>query len=140
MRLRGQPDLHDKPTPSGSTVGNVGSSSATLTLENYEGAWYHQQAGGSGHAQAASATGRVRAASTAGDCSTAVSGDTANLTGLTPDTEYTWNAYKDAGCNAVIASTSFTTATAGTSPPTGGQPDQVEAEADLQPTFGASHD
>ena len=117
--------------------GNVGSTSATLTLENYNGTWYHQQAGGSGHAQAASATGRVRAASTAGDCSTAVNGDTATLTGLTPDTDYTWNAYKDAGCNAVIASTSFTTATAGTSPPTGGQPDQAEAEADLQPTFGA---
>ena len=44
------------------TSGNVGPTAATLTLENYEGAWYHQQAGGSGHAQAASATGRVRAA------------------------------------------------------------------------------
>ena len=106
----------------------VGSTSATLTLNHHEGAWYHQQAGGQAGAQA-------------GGCSTAVNGATANLTGLTPETDYTWKAYKAEGCADAdaIASTSFTTATAGTHPPTGGEPDQVEAEveADLQPTFGA---
>ena len=110
------------------SVDEVGSSSATLKMENYNGAWYHQQAG-------------AQAATQAGGCSTAVNGATANLTGLTPETDYTWKAYKAEGCADAdaIASTSFTTATAGTHPPTGGEPDQVEAEveADLQPTFGA---
>ena len=116
------------------TSGNVGSTSATLKMENYNDAWYHQQAGGSASGQAASQTG---------GCSTAINGDTANLTGLTPDTEYIWKAYKAEGCADAdaIASTSFTTATAGTHPPTGEEPDQAEAEAeaaaDLQPTFGA---
>ena len=115
------------------TSGNVGPSSATLTLNHHEGAWYHQQAGGQAGAQAASQ---------AGGCSTAVNGATANLTGLTPETEYTWKAYKAAGCADAdaIASTSFTTATAGTHPPTGEEPDQAEADPqpDLYPEFGSA--
>ena len=100
--------------------GQVGSNSATLKMENYNGAWYHQQAGGSGGAQA-------------GGCSTAVNGPTTTLTGLTASTEYTWKAYKAEGCADAdaIASTSFTTRAAGTSPPTGGEPDP-------QPEFGSA--
>ena len=96
------------------SVGEIGPSSSTLTLENYagKGAWYHQQAGG-------------QAASQTGGCSTAVNGTTTNLTGLTASTEYTWKAYKAEGCAdaAEIASTTFTTRAAGTHPPTGGQPE-----------------
>ena len=115
------------------SASSVGPSSATLKLEHYKGEWYHQQAGGSG-AQAgasgglrpASLSGNVRPASLSGGCS-AASGATASLTGLTPDTEYTWNAYKDADCaKDVIASTSFTTRAAG------------HVAADLQPGFGSA--
>ena len=96
----------------------VGSSSATLRMENYDGDWHHKQAGGG---QGASATG-IRPKSSNG-CSTAVSGATASLSGLTPSTDYTWKAYKAAGCADAdeIASTSFTTLAEGQSPPdTGG--------------------
>ena len=135
------------------TSGQVGSSSATLKLEHYEGEWSYQGGQGAGQAQAGRVTGTV--ASVSGDgvgpasaasqstdqCQDMPAGQyTANLTGLTPDTEYTWKAYEGPGCkDAEIASTTFTTATAGTHPPTGEEPDQAEAEAaaDLQPTFGA---
>ena len=100
------------------TAEEVGQSSATLKMENYDGDWHHKQAGGG---QGASATG-IRPKSSNG-CSTAVSGSTASLSGLTPSTDYTWKAYKAAGCADAdeIASTTFTTLAEGQSPPdTGG--------------------
>ena len=42
-------------------------------------------------------------------CSAAQDGTTVNLTGLSPDTEYTYTAYEDAGCTRAIASASFKT-------------------------------
>ena len=97
--------------------GQVGSNSATLKMAHYEGDWHHKQAGGQG----ASAVG-IRPKSSNG-CSTAVSGSTASLSGLTPETEYTWKAYKAEGCADAdeIASTTFTTLAVGQTPPdTGG--------------------
>ena len=91
----------------------VGSSSATLKMAHYDGDWHHKQAGGQG----ASATG-IRPKSSGG-CSTAVSGTTASLSGLTPSTDYTWKAYKAAGCADAdeIASAAFTTLAEGQSQP-----------------------
>ena len=100
------------------TADEVSQSSAKLKMENYEGDWHHKQAGGG---QGASATG-IRPKSSNG-CSTAVSGSTASLSGLTPETEYTWKAYKAEGCADAdeIASTTFTTLAVGQTPPdTGG--------------------
>ena len=95
------------------SAGQVGSTSAKLTLEHHQGNWHHKQVGGG---QGASATG-IRPKSSNG-CSTAVSGTTADLDGLTPSTEYTWEAYKSAGCTGdAIASTTFTTLAEGQSPP-----------------------
>ena len=92
----------------------VGQSSAKLKMENYDGDWHHKQAGGG---QGASSLG-IRPKSSNG-CSTAVSGSTANLSGLTPSTQYTWKAYKAEGCADAdeIASTTFTTLAEGQSPP-----------------------
>ena len=92
----------------------VGSKSATLKMAHYDGDWHHKQAGGG---QGASATG-IRPKSSNG-CSTAVSGSTASLSSLTPSTDYTWKAYKAAGCADAdeIASTTFTTLAEGQSPP-----------------------
>ena len=97
--------------------GQVGSNSATLKMEHYDGDWHHKQAGGG---QGASATG-IRPKSSNG-CSTAVSGTTASLSGLTPSTDYTWKAYKAEGCADAdeIASTTFTTLAEGQSPPDAG--------------------
>ena len=82
---------------------------ATLTIAHHTGNWWHKQT--------SPGTGR---------CSTAISGVTANLTGLTPGTPYTWKAYSDSGCSTEIASETFTTqadtsADPGT-PPGGGNP------------------
>ena len=123
--------------------GKVGSNSATLTLNHHEGAWSYQGGQGAGQAQAGRVTGTV--ASVSGDgvglwppqrakartsAKTCPPGNTPPTSrSLTPDTEYTWKAYKAAGCQkgAEIASTSFTgPATAGTHPPTGEEPDQAE--------------
>ena len=66
----------------------------TLTISDYTGNWYHKHAG-----QGAT-------------CSSAVTGTTANLTGLTKNTSYTYTAYNDSACSSVVAiAAAFTTAT-----------------------------
>ena len=99
--------------------GSVGPSSASLTLGNHEGDWHHKQAEGSASGQAAAAN-RIQPKSSGG-CSTAVESTTASLDGLRPGTEYTWKAYRAAGCADAdeMASTTFTTLAEGhsTSPP-----------------------
>ena len=106
------------------TAGSVGQSSATLKLEHYEGEWHHKQAGASGGAQAsaaappaaggttkANAGGVAQAAPASGGCSAAITGDTATIEGLDPNTEYTWKAYKAAGCADADAIATATFAT-----------------------------
>ena len=66
--------------------GNPTATTATLTIANRSGNWHYK------HTTPA-----------AGDCSTAQTGTTANLTGLTPNTPYTFRAYSDAGCNNRLA-------------------------------------
>ena len=46
-------------------------------------------------------------------CSTAQSGTTVNLTGLSPDTAYTYDAYQDAECTSLIATTTLRTRSSG---------------------------
>ena len=103
------------------SAGQVGSTSAKLTLENYGGAWHHKQVGGSGGASsiALKSMPTTASANAGGSCSDAVSGGTADLSGLTPETDYTWKAYKAAGCADAdaIATATFTTLAAGQSPP-----------------------
>ena len=77
------------------TAGNVTATKATLTIANHNGNWYYQQSGGS--------------------CSTtAMTGNTANITGLTKNTSYTYSAYTPSNgndCGTEIATTSMFTTT-----------------------------
>ena len=82
------------PAPS-LTASGVTYAGATLTIANRTGDWHHK-----------------RTAPTAGTCSSAVSGATADLTGLTASTGYTYTAYSDSACTTQLASTTFTTAAA----------------------------
>ena len=67
---------------------------ATLTIANHSGDWYHKY---------------TVPTTPAGTCSSAVSTATASLTGLTGGTAYTWKAYSDSGCATEIASETFST-------------------------------
>ncbi len=77
--------------------------SATLSLSGWDtdpvnndieddGPWYYQASAGPYAA-----------------CSTAQTGTTVTLTGLSPDTAYTYDAYQDAGCTSLIATTTLRT-------------------------------
>ena len=75
------------------TSSNVTSSGATLTIANHTGNWYYKATTGP-HTT----------------CSSAQSGSTATLTGLTGGTAYTYSAYSDSGCATLLATASaFTT-------------------------------
>ena len=78
--------------------------SATLTIANYQGSWYHKQT----------------APTPAGTCSVEIAAGTttASLTGLTAGTSYSFKAYSDSSCN-----TELTTATTAADFAT--RPDQV---------------
>ena len=65
---------------------------ATLTVTNHPGTWHHK-----------------RSSPTEGTCSAAQSTTTADLSGLTPGTTYTWKTYSDAQCADELASTDFDT-------------------------------
>ena len=80
------------------THSNVGHSSATLTLSNHSGDWWHKQTSPAG-----------------GTCSAnAVSSANAYVTGLSASTGYTFAAYGDGDCSTdmKLAETSFTTSEA----------------------------
>ena len=78
------------------TVTNIGTSTATLTLANYTGNWSYKHTG-------QGTTG----------CVADVSNSTVNLTGLTPGTSYTYEAFSDGSlCETKIATAAaFTTNT-----------------------------
>ena len=67
--------------------------SATLTILNYYGNWYHKY---------------TAPTTPAGTCSTVVSAgtDSASLASLTPGTSYTWKAYSDSQCTKELTSAS----------------------------------
>ena len=84
-------------TPGAPTLsaGNVTATTARLTVGNHSGNWHYK--GDTGPHT---------------DCSSAVSGTTADLTGLTKGTQYTYTAYSDSNCNNSLATASpFTTTT-----------------------------
>ena len=69
------------------TASNATYTGATLTLTGHTGNWHYKHTAPAG-----------------GDCSTsAVSGTTANVAGLTAGTKYTFKAYSDSGCATEIA-------------------------------------
>ncbi len=72
----------------------ITSSTATLTLGNHSGAWYHK-----------------RASPTGGACSSQIASGTttASLSSLNADTSYAWAAYSDSNCSTVLAAVPFTT-------------------------------
>ncbi len=75
------------------TSGSVTATGATLTISGHTGSWHYK-------ANAAPHT----------TCSSAVSGTTETLTGLTPGTSYTYTVYKDSSCvTALAAAAAFTT-------------------------------
>ena len=86
-------------------VGNVGPSSATLTLGSHEGAWSYQ--GGEASGQGAGAFG----ASGTGQCQSLPAGTyTAELDNLNSDTDYAYTAHFGGNCaGGQLAGTSFTT-------------------------------
>ena len=71
------------------TASSVEATTATLTLANHTGTWYHQYTAPDG-----------------GTCSSAVSTTTASLTGLTPGTSYTYKAYSNSTCGTELATAS----------------------------------
>ena len=76
------------------TASNVAVTTATLTIANHTGNWYHKHTG-------AGAT-----------CDGPVSGTTKSLTGLTANTTYTYSAYSDSSCttgNLLATATGFIT-------------------------------
>ena len=72
------------------SASSINHNSATLNIANYSGSWYYKYTSPTG-----------------GSCSsTAVTGTTANLTGLVGNTSYTYKAYSDSGCATELTSTS----------------------------------
>ena len=93
-------------------VGNVGPSSATLTLGSHEGAWSYQ--GGEASGQGAGAFGKGAGAfgpSGTGQCQSVPAGTyTAELDNLNSDTDYAYTAHFGGNCaGGQLAGTSFTT-------------------------------
>ena len=75
------------------TVTTVTHNSATLTISDYTGNWYYKYITPQG-----------------GNCSSVVSGTSANLSGLQAGTDYAFRAYSDASCGSMLSTpTSFTT-------------------------------
>ena len=75
------------------TVSDIGTNSATLTIAGHTGNWYYKYTSPAG-----------------GTCSSAVGTTTASVSGLDRDTAYTFAAYRDAGCTALLTTAdSFTT-------------------------------
>ncbi len=74
------------------TVSDVSGSGATLNLADYSRSWYVKKT----------------APTPAGTCSSAISGNTHDLTGLTGGTNYyTYTAYSDSGCATALHSVTF---------------------------------
>ena len=95
------------------TADDVTSTGATITLGNWNGAWYYNAENSSGGASGAGAS----AASGQSGCVGPVNGGQATVTGLDPDTNYTITAYANGCGGGAIAS-----AGAGTLPTAPGQP------------------
>ena len=92
--------------------GNVGPSSATLTLGSHEGEWSYQ--GGEASGQGAGAFGKgagAFGASGTGQCQSVPAGTyTAELNNLNSDTDYAYTAHVGGNCaGGQLAGTSFTT-------------------------------
>ena len=75
------------------TASNITATGATLTLTGHYGNWYVKQT----------------TPTPAGTCSSAISGATHTVAGLSPITAYTFAAYADSGCANPIARATFTT-------------------------------
>ena len=74
------------------TADGITASGATLTLAGHSGDWYVK-----------------KTSPTAGTCSSAIGGNTHNLSALTSDTAHTFIAYSDSSCANAIGSATFTT-------------------------------
>ena len=72
------------------TTGSVTHNTATLTIGNWSGNWYY----------------KANAAPHASCSSTAVTGKTKSLSGLSGNTSYTYKAYSDSSCNNELAAAS----------------------------------
>ena len=109
--------------------GSVGSTSATLTFEHYEGAWSYQGGGASG--SGGQAAGASAASSSAGQCQAVPSGTyTANLDGLTANTSYTYTAHGGGNCaGAALGQAQFTTQAASPPPAPPAAPTGLAASA-----------
>ena len=75
------------------TAGSVEAATATLTLANHTGSWYYQYTSPTG-----------------GTCSGEQTGTTADVTGLSGNTSYTFKVYSDVNCGTEVATaTAFLT-------------------------------
>ena len=75
------------------TAGSLLGTDVTLNLAGHSGDWHVKKT----------------APTPAGDCSTAISGTSHNLSGLAHSTAHTFTAYTDAACASAMAATTFTT-------------------------------
>ena len=74
------------------SVSNIGLTTATLTIANHSENWYYKYTSPDG-----------------GTCSSAQSGTTADVSGLTGGMTYTFKAYSDSTCSTLLATADFTT-------------------------------
>ena len=79
--------------PASLTASSITSTTATLTIANHTGNWYHKET----HP------------STTASCSAANSGSTASLSSLTVDKTYAYTAYSDSGCANALDTAYFST-------------------------------
>ena len=80
------------------TANEVTTTTATVAIGNWSGAWHYRASGGSGGASGDN-----------GDCAGPVQGSQTTITGLDPNSSYTINAYADACGGAAMASEEFAT-------------------------------
>ena len=83
----------------GLTAGSLTKAAATLTLANWTAAWWHNKTTGPGSASCTSVNANT---------------STADLSGLTANSGYTWAVYSDSTCSTRIADVDFTTLEAST--------------------------
>ena len=100
-------DASDAAQPANETLtaSSVTHNSATITIGNHAGDWYHK---------------RTAPTTPTASCSSVVSSGTytASLSDLSGNTDYTWKAYSDSGCSTELASESFLTKPAKPAKPT----------------------
>ena len=93
------------PQPPSLTVQDATDTSITLALDNYGGQWYYRQDSASGGGAGGAAGASTQSSQ---QCTGPIEGE-ANITGLDPNSQYTYGAYGNSNCSQGIASAAANT-------------------------------